>query len=293
MAAFPPETSFVAAPGKSNADVEDLFEAWLEATKQLPGGAREQIVTLDANGKIAPTRCFNRVDTFGGSAADDLVGIDLTNMPTTAGNSHGVLWLRIADSSRKVTIKHNAGSTSEVFLADTTDFLMGSTGTRLCLVYTGTQWLEYGRWYGSDKAAFRNFLELASGATMGEASLEDADAGTITENDSIITPYRLKRYRPKSSDELTIGLGVKDDFNHGLGSVPSQFWGVLVCKTAQLGWVTDNRIQVDQANIAVWADATKVGFVCNDDPFTITNWTTGASGSLTHANWRIVLYAVK
>jgi hypothetical protein len=291
MAAFPPETSFEAEVGKSNADVEALFEDWLEATKQLPGGAREQIVTLDANGKIAPTRCFNRVDTFGGAATDDLVGIDLTNMPTTNGNSHGVLWLRIADSSRKVTVKHNAGSTSEVFLADTTDFLMGSTGTRLCLVYTGSQWLEYGRWYGSDKAAFRSFLGLAGGATWGESSLSDADAGTKV--DAIITPRRLKRYRPQASDEFTIGAGVKNDFDHGLGSVPSKFWGNLVCKTAQLGWTTGNEIEVPRSDIMIWADSTKVGFVCNDDPISIINWTNGASGTLTPANWRIVLHAVK
>lgn len=291
MAAFPPETSFEAAPGKSNADVEVLFEDWLEATKQLPGGAREQIVALDANGKIAPTRCFNRIDTFGDAAADDLVGIDLTNLPTTNGNPHGVLWLRIADSARKVTIKHNAGSTSEVFLADNTDFLMGSTGTRLCLVYTGTQWLEYGRWYGSDKAAFRRFLDLKGGAMMDEASLASADAGLSTTD--LITSRRLARYRPQSSGELTIGLAVKNDFTHSLGSVPSAFWGVLVCKTAQLGWSVGNTIEVPRSDIMVWADATKVGFVCNDDPITIINWTNGTSGTLTSANWRIVLYAVK
>jgi hypothetical protein len=43
----------------------------------------------------------------------------------------------------------------------------------------------------------------------------------------------------------------------------------------------------------IWADATKVGFVCNDDPISIINWTNGASGTLTYANWRIILHAVK
>jgi hypothetical protein len=291
MAAFPPETSFEAAPGKSNADVQTFFEDWLEATKQLPGGAREQIVTLDADGKIAPTRCFNRVDTFGGAAADDLVGIDLTNMPTTNGNSHGVLWLRIADSSRKVTLKHNAGSTSELFLADTTDLLMESTGTRVCFVYTGTQWLEYGRWYGSDKAAFRAFLGLAGGATWGEASLAGADAGTS--QTSIVTPFRLARYRPQVSTQKTIGASVTGTFTHGLGTVPSTFGGMLECINAERGYSIGDRLNVSSTNIQVWANNTTVGFSCNDDPIDIIVKDGGISNTLTYANWRIILYAVK
>jgi hypothetical protein len=292
MAAFPLEGELEYNPGvNSNADVSERLKAWLEATKQLPGGAREQLVTIDANGKIAPTRCFNRVDTFGGAATDDLVGIDLTNMPTTGGNSHGVLWLRIADSSRKVTIKHNAGSTSEVFLADTTDFLMGSTGTRLCLVYTGTQWLEYGRWYGSDKAAFRSFLGLAGGATWGEASLADADAGT--KPDAIITPRRLERYRPQVSTEKTIGGSVTGTFSHGLGTVPSEFGGFLECINAERGYSVGDRLNVSAADIQIWANNTTVGFSCNDDPIAIIVKAGGVSNTLTYANWKLFLFAVK
>jgi hypothetical protein len=291
MAAFPLETSFEAAPGKSNADVEALFEAWLAATKQLPGGAPEQVLTLDANGKIAPSSAFVRIDTFGGASTDDLVGIDPVNMQTTNGAEHGLLWIRIADSARKITVKHNAGSTSEIFLADSLDLLLSSSSMRLGLFYTGSQWLQIYRDFGTQQAAARTAIGLKGGATMDEASLASADAGTSTVD--LITSRRLARYRPQSSGEFTIGAGVKNDFTHSLGSVPSKFWGVLVCKIAEDGWAIDNRIQLPTSDIMVWADASKVGFVCNDDPIAIMNWTNGASGTLTYANWRIVLYAVK
>jgi hypothetical protein len=295
MAAFPPEGAFEpgAAGEKPNSSMDEVFEAFLAACKQLPGGKPEQALTLDTNGKIAPSSAFVRIDTFGASSTDDLVGIDPANMQTTDGAKHGLVWVRTADSARKITVKHNAGSTSEIFLADSQDLQLSSSSMRLGLFYTGTQWLEIYRHYGTQDVPARAALGLGGAAVMDESSVEEADDGGDDEDDSVITPRRLKRYRPKASGELTIGAGVKNDFTHSLGSVPSQFWGVLVCKTAQLGWVADNRIQVDQANIAVWADATKVGFVCNDDPFTVINWTNGASGTLTYANWRIVLFAVK
>jgi hypothetical protein len=291
MAAFPPESSFEAAPGKSNADVEVLFEDLLKATKQLPGGAVEQSLTMDANGKVTPSSAFIRIGTFGEAATDDLVGIDPVNMQTTNGAKHGLLWIRPKDSAQKILVKHNAGSTSEIFLADSQDLLLSSSSMRLGLFYTGDQWLEIFRHYGTQDFPARVAMGLGTVATMNVANAATADAGLS--NITVITPLGLARYRPQSSGEMTIGPGVKNDWTHNLGSTPSKFWGNLVCKTAQLGWAVGNQLEVDRAAITIWADTTKVGFVCNDDAIGIMNWNNGASADLTPGNWRIVLHAVK
>lgn len=294
MAVLPPANAFAYDPDDTqNSDVGPLFNEWLEATKQLPGGKREQLLSLDANGSFTPTGCFNRIDSFGGSGADDLVAIETSGMPSTNGNPHGVVFLRIADSTRPITVKHNAGSTKEIFLVDSQDLVLTSTSMRLGVFYSGSQWLEFYRNYGTARSAGRSFLGLGGASTMGEATTEQADDGGDGEDDSVITPRRLKRYRPQVSTQKTIGASLTGTFSHGLGAVPSDFGGMLECINAERGYSIGDRINVSPANIQVWANNTTVGFSCNDDPIDIIVKAGGVSNTLTYANWRMILWAVK
>lgn len=86
---------------------------------------------------------------------------------------------------------------------------------------------------------------------------------------------------------------------HGLGAAPKAFKIEMVCQTAEFNWIAGN-VREEKAGIyqdaliishgvEVWADATNiyVRYGSAVDVFRAGNAATGATVSLTNANWKV------
>lgn len=175
-------TAFPAAGDVQNAantvpQQKTIFEAWLAATKQLPGAAAETELTIAA-GVIVPTGFQHRVDTEADAAADNLDQIALTNLPDGAE-----IRLVPENAARVPTLRHlngtgTPGTDGEMVLTNDENFALDHAGKWIRLRRKGTQWIEvvrstvFGRRVGAtaDAAALR---------TLGD--IQQA-TGSLTEN---------------------------------------------------------------------------------------------------------------
>lgn len=151
-----------------------------------------------------------------------------------------------------------------------------------------------------------------SGDTVaGDMRATQAEAEAATASNKIITPERLPDWAAENlpftnsfeSAEQTISQNGTLTLPHGLGVTPTLVQTFLVCKTAEYGYAVGevitisnasdkedgaaaggNQLKLDATNIVVrYANRSSVYNVMRDD--------TGFSGSLTNANWRLVVRA--
>lgn len=185
MSAFPNAGSF-APGGAQNVDIAERFEAWLAASKQLPGGAAAPNVEI-ASGVIAPTTSLVIVDVQGGSAGglttDDLDQIVPTNMPDGA-----VICVRSRAAGRSIVVRHAQGGAGQIFTADGVNLQLSDPSQAWfgVLAPGRASWTELHRSWGNNKTALKSWLALAGGAAMDIPSEAEIRAGT--RNDRIMTP---------------------------------------------------------------------------------------------------------
>lgn len=96
------------------------------------------------------------------------------------------------------------------------------------------------------------------------------------------------------SPQITISAGMVLPQAHGLLSTPTQVRAVLVCITAEQGYSIGDEVQlgvgVASGQGIVAADATNVTIILQGTPG-IANKSTGLAGSITLADWKLVLRA--
>lgn len=131
-----PAANYVSNALRTEAEMKTAFEAWLAATKQLPGGAPATTLTIVSD-QITPTVGFHLVDTEGAAATDNVAQILQTNLPDGS-----LLLLRMANAGRLVVLKHNAGGTGQLSLANGVDLTLVSVTQHIVLRRNGTQWDE-------------------------------------------------------------------------------------------------------------------------------------------------------
>lgn len=83
-----------------------------------------------SSGVITITQSYHYVDTEGGAASDDLDTIN-------GGTAGDILYLRAADSSRTVVIKHGAGN---IVTPNGNDYNLDNTDKVVVLIFDGTSW---------------------------------------------------------------------------------------------------------------------------------------------------------
>ncbi len=107
-------------------------------------------------------------------------------------------------------------------------------------------------------------------------------------------PFLASAY---ATDEKTLTNGATTTVAHRLKSPPFQMWGVLICKTAELGYAVG-----DETPIPGFEDASDYGVSLSCDATNIYA-TAGASGvrlmrrsapigefaTITNANWRLIV----
>jgi len=106
----------------------------LIAAQELPGAVPPAALTI-ASGSITPATAAVIVDTESAAAADDLSTINGTTLHDGA-----FLFLRAADASRVVTVKHGTG-VGAIQLHDAADVALSATSW-LQLRRSGTGWME-------------------------------------------------------------------------------------------------------------------------------------------------------
>jgi len=110
---------------------------------------------------------------------------------------------------------------------------------------------------------------------------------------AVPNPTRFK------SAEQTITTAGLLTIAHGLSTTPRRVWGELVCKTTDVGYAVNDRIQThpmsgqdwDSISYSVYVDATNVYVRFGSNVMYIPNKSTGTSGAITTGNWKLVIYA--
>lgn len=132
-----PADSYSSDGARTVAQMQQVFEDISSVFMELVGGTSEGSVTLSSDAHTPPVdkACFTLTPQSGTS--DDFATI--TNTNTREGQ---VLGYRNNDAANTITVKHG---TSNIFLADGTDYAMNGTGDYLFLMRRGTNWYEIGR----------------------------------------------------------------------------------------------------------------------------------------------------
>jgi hypothetical protein len=285
MTNFPAQNSFT-AESRTNEQACLLLEDFLKAAKQMLGAGVEETLVI-SNGRISPTKALVKVDTEASAAVDDLDFIGNDTLPVGS-----VIMLRIADSARKVNIRHEKGTAEEIFLSSNagtgTVYQLGSSATRLLLHRTSDQWLQLGPpLFGSDKAAARDWLGLTAFATALAATSTDV---LNASGAGVVTPAAMTTLKPYESPQQTLVVSGSGTVAHGLGGKPREVWPVLRNIVTQWGFAVGEEVHIGD-KITVSATATNVSWAFPATGLQIIEKNGGALRSLTDANWRLVVYA--
>lgn len=138
MSTFPAAnhlTDSARTEGETKADLE----AWLSATKQIPGAAQSELAVTISGGSITPAGGGGvlSIDTESAAATDDLTNILTTNYPDGA-----CLQLRNANNARFVTLKNAATGAGQIHLDRDADYVLDDTEKWLLIARRGTDWYE-------------------------------------------------------------------------------------------------------------------------------------------------------
>lgn len=136
--------------------------------------------------------------------------------------------------------------------------------------------------------------EIAANA-VGSSEIID---GSITAAD--LAPGAL--FATYESAEQTITANGTLSLTHGLGGKPRQVMASLVCQTAELGYsIGDEIVLLSQVGnaldtgfaVTITATTIDVKFGAAAASIRVINKSTGAIASITNANWRMVMRAIR
>lgn len=158
----------------TNQQAKDAQDGMLAVIRELLGGSAASELTI-ASGAVTPTAAAHTVDTEADAASDDLTNIAQTNHPDGR-----FLAIKAADPARAVVVKHAAGGTGEILLADAVDLTLTGASQFLLLQRDGSAWREF-RPVQAASATRAGIAELATSA--------ETQAGSDTAR--VVTPAGL------------------------------------------------------------------------------------------------------
>lgn len=179
MTAFP-SAGVLGSPSVTTGAFQTAIEAFLAATKQLPGAQAFESLTI-ASGNITPTRALFKVDTEAAASTDNLDHILTTNLP--AGS---IVIVRAANTTRDVICKHAVGGSGQLMNADGADFNLNDTEKMICYFLESTTWVELWRSYGNDDAKARTDIGLGTIATFNQGSSPGQSPAHVPRVDDIV-----------------------------------------------------------------------------------------------------------
>ena len=134
-----PAANYLTDGARTEGEVKASLEAWLSATKQIPGAAQVELTNTISGGAITPAGGGGVVviDTESAAATDDLANIVQTNYPDGA-----CLLVRNSNAARFVVLKHAATGAGQMFLRRSVDYVLDDTKKFILLQRRGTDWYE-------------------------------------------------------------------------------------------------------------------------------------------------------
>lgn len=136
-----PAASYLSNAARNEGEMKAALEAWLAATKMLPGGGLSLNVEI-VSGSVTPAAPVLRVKPEGAASSDEL-----TNLAPTNFGDGSFLFLGIQDAAKPITVKHMAGGVGQISLScSNADFVMTSLFDFLVLVQYSNVWYEWRRW---------------------------------------------------------------------------------------------------------------------------------------------------
>jgi|GEM_PF-4370571 len=144
-------------------------------------------------------------------------------------------------------------------------------------------------------------LATIANATTGSAGLlrlaTDAEAKAKAAGDRGLVASNLAALTYRSG-EINLATGGKGSVAHGLGSLPFSVGAWLICKTAQHGWSVGDMVKIEYTadsstmyGVKVAKDATDLKYQIASSSVFVPVYGTGRLGSITLANWKLVLEA--
>lgn len=117
--------------GQLKTSLEDTLNG-IQAFDQMNVGSASEVTI--SGGSILVSRSNHSVDTEGNAATDDMDTI-------TGGFDGDILYLRVENALRVVTVKHGTGN---VRLSSGTDYVLDTTDKTLALKFNGVYWTDVG-----------------------------------------------------------------------------------------------------------------------------------------------------
>lgn len=148
VSSFPPADSLSSAY-RTNAEMQTYIEAWLAATKQLPGGAPWATVGISSGGTATLEQAANYIDSYSSGAADNLDYLGTSLPPGSI-----VVLRAFTPLTEPITVRQVSPATGSMYLENGDSFLMDEELKFIVLVRRGNYWHELARQYGTDEAAF-------------------------------------------------------------------------------------------------------------------------------------------
>lgn len=163
-----PAVNYISDTLRTEGEMKAALEAWLSATKQIPGAGQAELAVTISGGAITPAGGGGVVvvDTEAAAATDDLTNIIQTNYPDGS-----FLMVRNANSARTVVLKHAATGAGQIFLSRSVDYALADTVTFLMLQRRGTNWYEI--WRSPDR------LQMPTVNKTAAFTVTPADSGKV------------------------------------------------------------------------------------------------------------------
>mgnify|MGYP000999498584 CR=1 FL=1 len=152
-----PAVNYISDTLRTEGEMKAALEAWLSATKQIPGAGQAELAVTISGGAITPAGGGGVVvvDPEAAAATDDLTNIIQTNYPEGC-----CLLLRNANSARAVVVKNAATGSGQINLDRDADYVLDTTEKWLLLQRRSSEWYELMR--GPDRLAMPTVTKTAS-----------------------------------------------------------------------------------------------------------------------------------
>jgi hypothetical protein len=177
-------------------------------------------------------------------------------------------------------------------------------------------------WYAGTSAGWVSKARELIGGAVQTIHLADGVVTTIKISNGAVTPEKVADNFPLSklvrgtanqiiqvpanggtptwvdrtfvSEEQDLAANSIIKVEHGLGSVPNEYWAHLVCKENDQGWNADDEVLAnitgDDKASALYADDTYVGLVTPDVLRWLVKGTAGVRGSMTASKWKVKFF---
>lgn len=162
------------------------------ATVNLPLGQLDQAITDLQNGEIAFVQIdlgsFVAKEIAGGTIIGDAINITVDTESSTASDNldtitfdeGNLIYMRIANASRVVTVRNNGGGTGNIRTPSGSDVVLNAVNTILMLVYNGSTWNVINESTSASAPVGATYItQTANGTLTNEQALSSLSTGLM------------------------------------------------------------------------------------------------------------------